>query len=139
MNARRSVSQKRKYRVERNFGLVVGSVLTLFGIRWTYQVRFGFTAPALIMVGSVLVLLGIIYPRALVVPNHLWMKLAEILSSITTPIILAVVYLLVVTPVAALKRIFGSDHLNRRSSSAPSYWKSYNSRQADRRHYEKMY
>ncbi len=40
-----------------------------------------------------------------------WYKIAEILSKITTPIILSLVYYLFITPIALLFRMFGNDPL----------------------------
>ena len=41
-----------------------------------------------------------------------WYKLAEVLSKITTPIILSIVYYLFITPIALLFRLFGNAPLD---------------------------
>jgi hypothetical protein len=86
-----------------------------------------------------LLLLGIIFPRALVYPNKAWMALAEVLSFISTRIILAFVYFAIMTPIGVVKRLFGWDPLNRRAARSETYWRPYSERQRDRRHYEKMF
>ena len=131
--------KKKSLRVEREFGLVVGGVFVLLGVWWLYRGKFTSAAQVVIPLGSLLVLLGLIWPRALVVPNRAWMLLAEALSFVTTRIILGVVFFLVVTPIGIVKRLSGWDPLNRRGPRSASYWRPYAERQRDRRHYEKMY
>jgi len=104
-----------------------------------YHGRSGEFAMGLLGVGSALAILGLLFPRALVLPNRWWMTLAKWLSLITTPIILAIIFFLVVTPIGMIKRLFGWDPLRRRAPSAASYWGPYNARQKDPRHFEKMY
>jgi hypothetical protein len=84
-------------------------------------------------------LLGSVVPRALVYPNKAWMALAEVLSYISTRIILAFVYFVVITPIGVVKRLSGWDPLNRRAAKSESYWRDYSARQRDPRHYEKMF
>jgi hypothetical protein len=127
------------FRVQREFGLVVGAVFTLLGGWWLYRGKFIYAAELLLPVGLLLMLLGALWPRSLVVPAKVWMLLAEGLSFVTTRIILAVVFFFIVTPIGVVKRLFGWDPLSRRSASSGSYWKPYSERQRDPRHYEKMY
>jgi hypothetical protein len=89
--------------------------------------------------GALLVILGLLWPRVLVLPNRAWMLLAEGLSFVSTRIILALVFFLVVTPIGVIKRMMGWDPLSRRGARSESYWKPYSERQRDPRHYEKMY
>lgn len=84
-------------------------------------------------------MLGLIFPRALIYPNKAWMKLAEVLAFVSTKIILAIVFFLIVTPIGVVKRLTGWDPLYRRAGSSPSYWRPYSERQRNPRHYEKMY
>jgi hypothetical protein len=131
--------EKRSFRREREFGLVVGGVLVLLSSWWLYRGKFGNVAHLTLPVSLVLVLLGLFVPQVLVWPNRAWMQLAEALSFVTTRIILAFVYFVVVTPIGFVKRLFGWDPLHRREGSSDSYWKPYSARQRDPRHYEKMF
>jgi polyferredoxin len=131
--------KQRQFRVEREFGLVVGGVFVLLASWWLYREKFIPAAYIILPLGSLLIILGLVFPRALVVPNKAWMLLAEGLSFITTRIILGVVFFGIMTPIGVIKRLLGWDPLNRRSGSSDSYWKPYSDRQRDPRHYEKMY
>ena len=91
------------------------------------------------LLGAALVLLGAVFPRALIYPNKAWMKLAEALAFVMTRVILGIVFFFIVTPIGVTKRLFGWDPLHRRTGRSPSYWRPYSERQRDTRHYEKMY
>ncbi|HEV7475267.1 MAG TPA: SxtJ family membrane protein [Pyrinomonadaceae bacterium] len=130
---------KKRFRAEREFGLVVGGVFVLLGSWWLYREKFLTVAQVFLPLGALLVLLGLIWPRLLILPNRAWMLLAEGMSYVTTRLILALVFYLMVTPIGVIKRLSGWDPLSRRGGRSESYWKTYSARQRDRRHYEKMY
>jgi Saxitoxin biosynthesis operon protein SxtJ len=130
---------KRPFRVEREFGLIVGGVFTLLGVWWLYRGKFFAVSRGALVLGLLLVLLGLVAPKLLVYPNRYWMKMAEAMAYVMTRLILGVVFFLVVTPIGFIKRMTGWDPLNRRAGSSESYWAPYSERQRDRRHYEKMY
>ena len=131
--------KKKSFRREREFGLVVGGVLLLLTGWWFYRGKFPTASQVTLPLGSLLVLLGLLWPRSLVWPNRAWMLLAEALSYVTTRIILGIVFFLIMTPIGVVKRLLGWDPLERRSGSRGSYWKPYSELQRDPRHYEKMY
>jgi hypothetical protein len=126
-------------RAEREFGFVVGGVLILLSGWWMYRGKFGSVSQITLPLGAVLVLLGLVFPKSLVLPNRAWMALAAALSFVTTRIVLAFVFFAVVTPIGVVKRLFGWDPLHRRAARGESYWKPYSERQRDPRHYEKMF
>lgn len=131
--------KRNSLRAEREFGIVVGGVLALLGAWWLYRGKFSSASQVVLPLGLLLVLLGIVWPRALVLPNKAWLLLGEALSFVTTRIILGFVFFLVITPIGVVKRFLGWDPLNRRGPGAASYWRPYSERQRDKRHYEKMY
>lgn len=131
--------KKKSWRTEREFGLVVGGVLLLLSGWWIYRGKFHSVSQITLPVAALLLLLGIIFPRVLFYPNKAWMALAAALSFVTTRIILAFVYFVVITPIGIIKRLMGWDPLNRRAAPRESYWQPYAERQRDSRHYEKMF
>ena len=129
----------RTFRAEREFGLLVGAVFGLLGAWWIYRAKFLNAAYVLTILGAALIISGIVVPRVLVFPRKGWMKLAEGLSYVSSRIILAVIFFLVLTPIGLIKRAMGWDPLYRRSPVRDSYWHPYPSRQQNPRHYEKMF
>jgi hypothetical protein len=129
----------RSYRVEREFGVVVGAVFTMISAWWLYGNRLVGIASVTLSAGVALIVLGLILPRLLVYPNRAWIMLAEALAFVSTHIILGFVFFLIVTPIGVVKRLFGWDPLHRRERPSHSYWRPYSGRQRDPRHYERMF
>lgn len=127
----------RTFRAEREFGLLVGAVFSLLGLWWFYRGKFFSAATVFVIAGAALVLFGLVAPRVLVVPRRWWMKLAEAMAYVSSRIILAIIFFLVLTPIGLIKRAMGWDPLERRAASRESFWSPYPKR--DRRHYEKMF
>ena len=125
----------------RSFGLTVGGILAAFGCWWLYRRKFGPLAPAFVVGGALLVLLGATAPRLLAVPYRLWMALAEGLSFVMTRVILLVVFALVITPIGVVRRLTGADPLRRRAASGKDEgaWHPYPARHRDPRHYERTF
>jgi hypothetical protein len=134
-----ALPQKRSYRTERDFGLLVGGVLLALGGWWLYRGKYTAFSVVLLLSGATLVLSGALLPKSLVVPNRLWMGLAEAMGFVMTRVILGVVFFLFVTPIGLARRLCGGDPLGRRAKRTESYWKPYTERQGDPKHYEKMY
>ena len=106
----------------RRFGLTVGGAFLVFaGIAWWRG------HPTLTTVlgglGSVLALAGLVIPTYLGPVERAWMKLAHYISKVTTPIVMGVMYLLVLTPVGLLRRTFGGNPLVH-ASDGRGYWKA---------------
>jgi hypothetical protein len=106
----------------REFGLVTGGILAaLFGLFFPWV--FGRPIPYWPwVIAGVLAAWALAAPITLRPVYRAWMRLALVLSRITTPIIMAVVYFVVITPVAFVMRIVGRDPMARRfDPSAKSY------------------
>ena len=127
------------FRREKEFGLIVGAVFSALGLWWLYRGKFATAATVLAVVGSALILFGLIAPRVLVGPRKAWMKLAEGMAYVSSRVILALIFFLVLTPIGLVKRAMGWDPLHRRAASRDSFWLPYPERQRDPRHYEKMF
>ena len=114
----------------RKFGLTVGAAfLVLGGILLWRQRESGAAITGAI--GALLILLGAVAPGVLVPVERAWMKLSHLMSAITTPIIMAVIYFLVLTPIAMLMRALGRNPL-RHPGSDKTLWVSRASEQAGR-------
>ncbi len=122
----------------REFGLTTGAiVIVLFGgvLPWL----FGFAYPVWPwVVGAILGLWSLAAPATLNPIYHLWMRIGLLLSRITTPLIMGLVFFVIIVPAGMLMRIFGKDPMAR---SLDNKIKSYRvaSRNASKDHMEKPF
>jgi hypothetical protein len=113
----------------RRFALTVGAAfLALGAVLWSREHPMG--ARILAGVGGTLVILGIAVPGKLGPLYRAWMGLALAISKVTTPIFMAVVFFLVITPISFVMRAVGKRPL-RYNPAASSYWRPR--AEADRR------
>lgn len=104
----------------RKFGLTVGGAFALLGAVLYWRGR-ATASTGFLAVGAVLILAGIAIPGRLAPVHRAWMGLAHLLSKVTTPIFMGVVYFLVITPMGLVMRLFGRNPLAHRSTS-DGYW-----------------
>ncbi|MBE7411764.1 MAG: SxtJ family membrane protein [Leptospiraceae bacterium] len=103
-------SMKSEYR---KFGILVGCIFGgVFGLLIPY-LKHGDLNIWFIMVGGILILLGSIFPLSLKYFYIVWMKIGEILGWINSRIILGFVFYFLITPIGVLKKIFGTDSMQR--------------------------
>ena len=93
----------------RSFGLlffIVFFILGLWPLKNGDNLNFYF-----IIVSSIFLVLGLINSKLLTSLNKLWIKFGEILGIIIAPIVMALVYFVILTPVSLIVRLFGKDLL----------------------------
>lgn len=90
----------------RKFGLTVGIAFGVIGGLFLWR-GHGTAAAVLGSIGGALVAGGLVAPGALGPVERAWMGLAHILSKVTTPIFLGIVYFVVFTPVGLIRRTIG--------------------------------
>jgi hypothetical protein len=94
----------------RKFGLTVGiafAVLSGIALWRGHSTTFAI----LVGLGATLILAGVAIPAALGPVDRGWMKIALMISRVTTPIFMGIVYFVVITPVAVVRRLFGANSL----------------------------
>jgi hypothetical protein len=98
----------------REFGLVTGGMFAgLFGLFFPWLLGVAYPLWPWI-VFAVLGSAGLLIPEALRPVHHWWMRFALMISKVTTPLILAVVFFLVFTPIGLFMKIFGKDAMRRK-------------------------
>jgi hypothetical protein len=76
-----------------------------------------------LIVAAVFLLVTLFAPVFLALPNRLWLRFGLLLNRIISPVVLAFLFYVVVTPMGLLMRMFGKDNLRlHRSSADESYW-----------------
>jgi large-conductance mechanosensitive channel len=108
----------------RAFGCTVGAIAMVIG-----AAKAGLAAAVtpisllLFVAGATLLLIGIIAPSRLSILNRLWLRLGAVLAKVVNPIILALLFVLVVTPLAVVMRLLGKRPLRLAPDpAAASYW-----------------
>ena len=127
------------WNLERQFGRSVGGILLLIGGYLVWRHNSPLIGPILLAAGALLVILGTVAPRVLVYPCRTWMAMAEVLGFVSTRVILGLVFFLILTPMALVKRWTGSAPLGRRRPAQLTYWSPYPARHRDPTHLEKMF
>ena len=104
----------------RSFGIIFFIVFLLISF-WPIMDGQALRAWSLV-VSLIFLILGILNSKILTPINLAWIKLGEILGRFIAPIIMAVIYFLIVTPIGLFMRIIGKDLLNIKFSQNSSYW-----------------
>ena len=105
----------------RAFGVVFTAVFLIVAL-WPLLSGQSPRIWALAVSGFVL-LITVAVPGLLTVPNRLWMKFGLLLHRVISPVVLAILFYVVVTPMGLIMRAFGKDPLRlKREVSDPSYW-----------------
>jgi hypothetical protein len=77
----------------------------------------------LILISIIFLTLGLINSKILSPLNKTWVKFGEILGIVIAPIIMALVYFLILTPISLIVRIFGKDLLGLKFfKTQDTYW-----------------
>ena len=121
------MTQKTKIKISsnRNFGLVFFAVFLIVGI-WPLMDGNSIRIWSVI-ISIIFLILGLLNSKILSPLNQLWFKFGMYLGSIIAPIIMAVVFFIVVTPIGLFMKIMNKDLLNKKYDKKKiSYWIKYN-------------
>ena len=105
----------------KSFGLlffVVFLILALWPLKNGSNINLYF-----IITSTIFLILGLINSKLLSPLNKSWIKLGEILGMIIAPIVMALVYFVILTPVSFIVRLFGKDLLGLKFlKEKETYW-----------------
>jgi hypothetical protein len=122
----------------RKFGLTVGSVLVLIAAVLFYFEKSSSVYFAVI--GAVLILTAVIYPKILKLLNKIWMGLAVLLGFVMSRVIIAILFYLVLTPIGLLAKLFGKKFMDLKyDKSAESYWEIRSIKEKKQLDYERQF
>ena len=105
----------------KSFGLLFFVVFLIIGL---WPLKNGESLNFYFIIASVIFLiLGLLNSKLLSPLNKSWIKLGEILGIIIAPIVMALVYFVILTPVSLIVRMFGKDLLNLKFlKEKDTYW-----------------
>jgi Saxitoxin biosynthesis operon protein SxtJ len=109
---------------DRAFGLTVGGILVALGaLKLLLAAALSIASATMLAVGAALLLLAIAAPALLALPHRLWLRLGAAIAAVVNPVILAILFAVVVTPLAWVMRLLGKRPLRlAREPGAASYW-----------------
>ena len=106
---------------EKSFGLVFSIfflIVALYPLLTSSSLRMW----ALVL-SIIFLLLAVLAPKILVLPNKLWFKFGLLIGSIVAPIVMSLVYFVTVVPTGLFMRLLGKDLLKQKlDKNAKSYW-----------------
>ena len=105
----------------KSFGILFFIVFLGFGL-WPLTKGLGINI-YLILISLFFLILGILNSKILTPFNNARIKLGEILGKFIAPLVMALVYFFILTPISLIVRIFGKDLLNLKFiDQRESYW-----------------
>jgi hypothetical protein len=104
----------------RTFGFTVGLAFAVFSAIALWR-GHPLTGKVLAGVSGALILAGAVIPTTLGPVQRGWMWFAHLLSRLTTPVFMGIVYFLIITPIALLMRAIGRRPLHRAEREG-SFW-----------------
>ena len=104
----------------RSFGVVFFIVFLLIAI---YPLIYSEELRIWSLILSLLFLiLGLLNSKILYPLNKIWFKFGLLLGRIVSPLVMALIFFLVVTPIGLLMRILNKDLLNLKFNKSKTYW-----------------
>ena len=112
---------KNKKSNNRSFGILFFIVFLILGLYPTLKGN----SPNIyfIFISIPFIILGLINSKILTPLNNAWIKVGEILGMIIAPIVMAIIYFFILTPISIIVRIFGKDLLSIKfNKQVNTYW-----------------
>tara|TARA_Y100000766_G_C18816710_1_gene560814 strand:+ start:229 stop:612 length:384 start_codon:yes stop_codon:yes gene_type:complete len=75
-----------------------------------------------LIVSLIFLILGLLNSKILNPLNQIWFKFGVLLGRIISPLIMAIIFFFVVTPIGLIMRTLGKDILNLRYNTKKTYW-----------------
>ncbi len=105
----------------RSFGLLFFVVFLIIGL-WPLKNGDNLNF-YLVVISVIFLILGLINSKLLSPLNKLWIKFGEALGGIIAPIVMALIYFVILTPVSLIVRTFGKDLLGLKFlKEKKTYW-----------------
>ena len=104
----------------RSFGIlfsIVFAIITFWPIISGNPLRF-WSLP----ISIIFLVLGLLNSKLLNPLNVVWVKFGELLGRIIAPIVMAIIYFIIITPIGLFMRLIRKDLLNLKFSKANTYW-----------------
>ena len=104
----------------RNFGIVFFVVFLIIAV-WPLLKSDPIRIWSL-LIAIIFLFLGIINSIILTPLNKIWFKFGIFLGNFISPIVMAIIFFFVVTPIGILMKVFKKDLINLKKNNDKSYW-----------------
>ena len=104
----------------RSFGIVFFVVFLIIGL-WPL-INNGDIRNWSVIISAIFLVLGLLNSKVLTPLNKAWFRFGIFLGNFIAPIVMAIVYFLVVTPIGILMKIVKKDLINLKKNNNKSYW-----------------
>jgi|TARA_B110000967_G_C18684690_1_gene459926 hypothetical protein len=105
---------------EKKFGLMFSIIFLVIGL-WPIMSLSSVKIWSLVL-AFILLTISFVKPSLLKPLNYYWIKLGELLGKLISPIVMALIFFVIVTPISFIVRIIGKDLLKLKFSKNISYW-----------------
>jgi hypothetical protein len=106
---------------EKNFGILFGFIFLIISF-WPIFFGSNFRLWSFI-IAIIFFTITFLKPLLFKPINKIWIKFGEILGLIIAPIIMALIYFIILTPISLIVRVFGKDLLGLKfSKKQDTYW-----------------
>jgi hypothetical protein len=107
---------------DRTFGFSFAGIFSVFGA-WLLWQGDPLSGACLFGLAAVLLIATLARPGLLAPLNRVWSRIGVVLQAVVSPLVMAVLFYGIITPVGLLLRLIGHDPLQRRMDpKLPSYW-----------------
>tara|TARA_B100001778_G_scaffold322304_1_gene314522 strand:+ start:374 stop:763 length:390 start_codon:yes stop_codon:yes gene_type:complete len=104
----------------RSFGIVFFVVFLIIGL-WPL-INNGDIRNWSVIISAIFLVLGLLNSKVLTPLNKAWLRFGIFLGNFISPIVMAIVYFLVVTPIGIMMKIFKKDLINLKKNNNKTYW-----------------
>ncbi len=106
----------------RKFGWFFSIIFLLIGLYFIWNGAIKLFGVIFFLIAVIFAFISIISPDLLSLFNRLWYKFGLFLGSIVSPIVLAIIFFALLTPIALIIKAMGRDYLKLKKKSVNSYW-----------------
>ena len=104
----------------RSFGIVFFVVFLIIGL-WPL-LNNGDIRNWPVIISAIFLVLGLLNSKVLTPLNKAWFRFGIFLGNFIAPIVMAIIYFLVVTPIGILMKIVKKDLINLKKNTNKTYW-----------------
>ena len=104
----------------RSFGIVfciVFLIISFWSFFDTAEIRYWS-----LIIAIIFFTLGLLNSKILTPLNSIWFKIGIFLGNFISPIVMAIIFFIVITPISLLLRLFNKDVLNLKNNKDKTYW-----------------